>query len=236
MSITTRTRVSGQSSPKDAVVIGGRACGTAVVVHLVDSLARGSRVTVIDPQDPEYPSVFGDDEPLLLTNTSHGINSLLPDRPDDFLDFLAPAEQASSVPRYIVGRYCRARLKKACDDAEARGIEVRHIPAHALSVTAVSDGYRICVGKGEIDATDVVIAIGVGEVRQPADMTGIPPFPVATTAPAGATQRVGHRPRAIGNRRGARAFISRLARHDVLTIGQLSGRPHAYTVLRIPAG
>ncbi|KUZ74219.1 hypothetical protein WI73_23195 [Burkholderia ubonensis] len=163
---------------KEVVIIGGRACGTAAVAHLAGSLSHDSRITVVDPQDPDYPSVFDDVDPLLITNTSHAINSIFPDRPADFLAFLDESERSRSVPRHTVGQYTRARFAEACWKAASRGIEVRQVAARVGCVTATPCGYDLSLdGGGRMQATDVVIAVGVGEVKTRPDGMGIPPYP-----------------------------------------------------------
>ncbi len=163
---------------RNVVVIGARMCGTAATVHLVDSLAPDSRITVVDPQNPGYPSVFDDIDPILTANTSHGINSLFPTRPMDFVDFLSAPERACSVPRQTVGRYGRVRLEQACEKAAHRGIEVRQLTGRVNTVAATAAGYEVGLDDGRsIRATDVIIAVGQGDVRQPPGICGVPPFP-----------------------------------------------------------
>ena len=163
---------------KDVLVIGGRASGTAAVVHLVHSLAPGDRITVVDPQDDAYPSVFHDTDPLLITNTSHDINSLFPDRPGDFLEFLDESEKANAVPRYVVGRYCRKRFAEACKLALERGIDVLQIKGQVKALTGISSGYDLVLEDGnQLYASDVIVAVGVGDVRRPPELTGMSPYP-----------------------------------------------------------
>jgi hypothetical protein len=165
---------------KDVVIIGGRACGTAAVVNLVESLEPGSRITVVDPQDPEYPSVFHDADSQLLVNTSHSLNSVFPDRPADFLEFLDEADRTRSVPRHVVGKYCRTRLQQAREVALRRGVELVHVVGNVRWATATSEGYDLLLDSGRhLRATDIVIAVGVGEVPPPQGITGIPPYPAS---------------------------------------------------------
>lgn len=164
--------------PRNVVVIGARMCGTAAMVHLVDALAPDSRITMVDPQDADYPSVFDDIDPILTANTSHDINSLFSNRPMDFVDFLSASERSSSVPRRTVGQYGRVRFEQACEKAAHRGIEVRQLTGRVNTVAATAAGYVARLDDGRsIQATDVIVAVGQGGVRQPPGICGVPPFP-----------------------------------------------------------
>ncbi len=166
--------------PLDVLIVGGRATGTAVLVRLARCVPAGSVITVVDPAAVDYPAVFDDPHPLLLANTSAGINSLFPELPDDFAYFAGCASDGV-VPRSVVGRYCAARSRAAAAEAVRRGVSVRRIVASCRSVAVVSGGrYLACLSNGQrVLATDVVIAVGVGPVRSPRDMRAVPPYPAA---------------------------------------------------------
>ncbi|MDX6741524.1 FAD/NAD(P)-binding protein [Actinocorallia sp. A-T 12471] len=157
--------------------MGGRATGTAAVVHLVETAPAGSSIIVVDPDDRDYPSVFDDEDPLLLANSSPGINSLFPDRPDDFLDFLG-GERPTATPRFVMGRYYRDRYRAACRRAAARGCAVERVSAACRRITADGDGYHAVLSDGRrlpVDAA--VIAVGAGPLRRVPGLRGLPPFP-----------------------------------------------------------
>jgi len=206
---------------KEVVVIGGRACGIAAIVHLMDTLPSGSRTTIVDPKNQEYPSVFDDIDPLLLANTSHEMNSLFPDRPADFLEFLDESDRLRSVPRNIVGKYCRARLAEACEKSASCGIEVRQIVGYVRSAIAKPDGYSLLLEDGsEIPASDVVIAVGLGEVQQPTGLSGVPPYPSTRLR-----QRAGRHALVIGQgQSGLDAALVLCAAGSRVTMCSRSGR------------
>lgn len=160
------------------LIVGGRATGTAVLAHLAGCAPAGSEITVVDPEATDCPSVFDDPHPLLLANTSAAINSLFPEIPGDFTNFARCAPDGV-VARSVVGRYYADRSRAAVAQAARRDVSVRRIRASCQSVTALSGRrYLAHMSNGRrVLATDVVIAVGVGGVRRPRGLAGIPPFP-----------------------------------------------------------
>lgn len=65
-----------QKDRQHVVVVGGRVTGIATVVQLLATLDEGAAITVIDPHDPRYPSVFYDPEDLVIANTSTHVGSM----------------------------------------------------------------------------------------------------------------------------------------------------------------
>ncbi|WP_372405811.1 FAD/NAD(P)-binding protein [Streptomyces luteireticuli] len=179
------------------VIVGAGVAGTAVLWHLVDALggASGRRpevgsVVVADPSPAGRGLAFGEDDPLLMCNSAADANSLLPDRPDDFVDHLRglgwTGKPDSCVPRARMADYCHDRWARARDLAGEQGVAVRHVRA---AVRSVRPGPRpvVTLDTGErVVADDVVVATGVHRPRVPdgfADFTAHPryldsPYPV----------------------------------------------------------
>lgn len=60
------------------------------------------------------------------------------------------------------------------------GIDIIHVPGRVVSITANSPDYRLLLDSGkQLVATDVVIAIGLGEPKAAQGLRGISPYPSA---------------------------------------------------------
>ncbi len=160
------------------VIIGARAAGVATLVQLVSSLADGARITVVDPDDPSYPAVFGDTSADVIANTSAQIGSLVATDGSDFVDFIGPGADPHAVPRRVVGGYIRFSRERARAAAVARSFTVRQVSATATRITRSSAGYGVHLSTGErIDADDVVLAMGSGPAKRLPGVPAAAPFP-----------------------------------------------------------
>ncbi|MGW2597327.1 FAD/NAD(P)-binding protein [Streptomyces klenkii] len=166
---------------REVVVIGGGVAGTSLLVQLVRTLS-GRRpphpvraVRVVDPRPAGWGLAFGDEDPLLLCNSAAELNSLLADRPGDFVEHLRAHGWTGSakdcVPRARMAEYCADRAARAREQAGRAGIAVEHVRASAESVGAAADGrggHRVRLSTGEeLYADDVVVCTGVQRPRIP---------------------------------------------------------------------
>ncbi|MEV5137757.1 FAD/NAD(P)-binding protein [Streptomyces syringium] len=176
---------NGRATGRDVVIVGAGFAGTSVFLHLVRALLRpGPRtrtgpagrpvrsVQVVDPHPVGWGLAFGDSDPLLVCNSAADVNSLLADRPTDFIDYLrargAPSGPQDCVPRARMAEYCHDRHIEARALAVAHGIEVRHVRDTAVSVSAWSGGHRVRLRGGqEITGDEVVVCTGVHRPRVP---------------------------------------------------------------------
>ncbi|KNB52358.1 hypothetical protein AC230_12590 [Streptomyces caatingaensis] len=179
------------------VIVGAGVAGTGVFRHLVDALREApgrppvGAIVVADPSPAGRGLAFGEDEPLLMCNSAADANSLLPDRPHDFVGHLRgrgwTGAPDSCVPRARMADYCHDLWTRARELAEERGVAVRHVRA---SVRSVRLGPRpaVLLDTGErVAADDVVVATGVHRPRVPdgfAEFTAHPryldsPYPAA---------------------------------------------------------
>ncbi|GGX97610.1 hypothetical protein GCM10010324_49780 [Streptomyces hiroshimensis] len=164
---------------RDVVIVGGGVAGTSVLLQLVSALTdcRPPRpvrsVRVVDPHPAGWGLAFGDDDPLLLCNTAAELNSLLADRPGDFVDHLREhgwtGTAKDCVPRARMAEYCADRSARAREQAGRIGVAVQHVRASAESISAGGpDGHRVRLGTGEeLRADDVVVCTGVHRPRVP---------------------------------------------------------------------
>ncbi|MEV4438869.1 FAD/NAD(P)-binding protein [Streptomyces sp. NPDC049577] len=168
----------------DVVIVGAGVAGTSVFVQLVESLAcsstRPASVVLADPRPVGWGTAFGDSDPLLLCNSAAEINSLLADRPDDFVDHLRrqgwTGRPQDCVPRARMAEYCHDHYVRARARAAEQGVTVRHVAAAVRSVGArTADGrHRVRLADGqELTADAVVLATGVHRPRVP---DGFGPF------------------------------------------------------------
>lgn len=170
---------------RDVVVIGCGTVGTSVFLHLVAPDAKSHHTTgsaphsdglrsvcLVDPHPVGWGLAFGDDDPLLMCNSAVNLNSILAERPTDFLDHLREhgwkGHPQDCVPRSWMAAYCHLRYTRASQDAINRGIQVHHVRAAAHTITKQHHTYRIHLDTGaEITASDVVICPGVHRPRTP---------------------------------------------------------------------
>ncbi|TVL92480.1 FAD/NAD(P)-binding protein [Streptomyces sp. SAJ15] len=212
-----------RSMGRDVVVIGGGAAGASVFVQLVAAATSAEAreevrtITVVDPRQIGWGLAFGDDDPLLLCDTAVGINSLLPNRPDDFADYLRSTgwqgRREDCVERSRMAEYCHHRYLRARDRAVAHGIEVRHVRDLALAVEVVGEGRYAVVsaGGGPVPATDVVVCTGVRTPRVPAGFdryTRVPrflesPYPASRVRALRDEHPAGARVLVVGTRQSA---------------------------------
>ncbi|WP_171170051.1 FAD/NAD(P)-binding protein [Streptomyces sp. I05A-00742] len=207
---------------RTVVVVGAGAAGTGVFVHLVAAALRtagpaGARpvrsVLVVDPAPPGWGLAFGDADPLLMCNSAADVNSLLPDRPDDFVEHLRArgwtGRPDTCVPRARMAEYCHDRWTRAREQAVGGGLTARHIQARALSVGFADGRPRVRLDDGsELAADDVIVATGVHRPRVPrgfAAFTGHPryldsPYPSARLR---AELGTGRRVLVLGSRQSA---------------------------------
>lgn len=108
---------SQDPSPPLILIVGAGFSGTAVGIHLA-SRATGPLRVVIANRSGEMARglAYGTASPRHLLNVPAGRMSLFPDRPDDFLAFLAtrpePWRAGDFVPRSLYGDYLHDRLQR----------------------------------------------------------------------------------------------------------------------------
>ncbi|MGA4846757.1 FAD/NAD(P)-binding protein [Streptomyces sp. G5(2025)] len=155
----------------DLLIIGAGATGVSCFVNAVRA-ARHRSIRIVDPRDVGRGLAFGESHPDLLTNSSCEANSLVPDEPYDFVDYLrgrglSPAPR-DVVPRGLLGAYIAQRFAEYSALAVARGVRVEQTRAGARSIGKDADGYRVGLSDGtEVRASDVVIAAGLDTPRVP---------------------------------------------------------------------
>ncbi|ATL26070.1 FAD/NAD(P)-binding protein [Streptomyces formicae] len=155
----------------DLLIIGAGATGVSVFVNAVRT-ARHRSIRIVDPRDVGRGIAFGEYHPDLLTNSSCEANSLVPDEPYDFVDYLCDRGLSRAphdvVERRLLGEYVAHRFEEYSVLAAARGVRVERIRARARSIGKRTGGYRVALSDGtEVRASDVVVAAGLEKPRIP---------------------------------------------------------------------
>jgi uncharacterized NAD(P)/FAD-binding protein YdhS len=141
------------------IIVGGGATGTAAFLAIVRHRAAAS-VDIVDPRPPGRGVVFDTTSPTFLCNTSAGVMSLNPERPNEFVHYLRRRGLAVGpddfVPRRLVAEYCVDSYRRHAELA-------RHIPDRARSLARRGSGYVVALeGGGELRADDVIVCTGTG--------------------------------------------------------------------------
>ncbi|MEU7581660.1 FAD/NAD(P)-binding protein [Streptomyces sp. NPDC041068] len=155
----------------DLLIIGAGATGVSAFVNAVRT-ARHRSIRIVDPRDVGRGMAFGESHPDLLTNSSCEANSLVPDEPYDFVDYLRGRGLSCAphdvVPRGLLGEYVAQRFEEYSALAVARGIQVERTRARARCVGKGTGGYRVELSDGTaVRASDVVVAAGLEKPRVP---------------------------------------------------------------------
>lgn len=157
----------------DLAIIGAGFTGSALAIHLQQTLPSSARVALIDEA-----SAIGRGLAYSTTNPAHLLNvvaarmSLFPATPDDFVIWLAEHRQGelgttdrdtiahAFVPRMWYGAYLSERLDRAFA-SRASGPALTIVPGRALAVDPVGDQWRVTLANGDvIDSRAVVLCTG----------------------------------------------------------------------------
>lgn len=117
---------------KTVTIVGGGASGTLVAINLARLASKQNQVKINLIEQGKYLCrgiAYASDKPFHLLNVPAGKISAFPDKPDDFLRWLAenanPASQPDAfLPRHIYGDYLADRFRQACENNPDASIEV----------------------------------------------------------------------------------------------------------------
>jgi uncharacterized NAD(P)/FAD-binding protein YdhS len=162
----------------DIAIVGGGAAGTLAAIQCLRQARVTRRIALFEPAPR-----LGEGVAYATTRAEHVLNvpsagmSALPDRPDDFLDWLAArpghadtAREALArgyAPRREYAHYLRERLRQACE-ASAATLEV--VPRKVAELQHEGDGWRLAWTDGQARARRVLLA--VGNAPRPLPMRG----------------------------------------------------------------
>lgn len=152
----------------DIAIVGGGAAGTLAAIQCLRRATTPLRIAVFEPAGPLARGVaYSTDRPEHLLNVPTGRMSAFPDRPDDFLDWLAArpghadaARQALAhgyAPRRDYGRYLQDRLEQARASSVAT-LEI--VPQRITALQRDGQDWSLEWSGGQASATRVLLASG----------------------------------------------------------------------------
>ncbi len=166
--VRTYTQVSRSKRDAGVIVIGGGFCGAMTAAHLA---SRGIDTLVLEPGALGRGLAYAEGPANLLLNTPAWAMSALPDRPDDFTEWLAArGESCVFAPRARYGDYVGECIAKLASGA-ASGLAVAR--TRAVDVAATPSGFAVACEDGSLrHVRAVVIALGNAPPRTPRVLRG----------------------------------------------------------------
>lgn len=149
----------------DIAIVGGGASGAMTALQLLRQARAPRRIVLVEPAAGLGEGVaYATRRPEHLLNVPAGKMSLLPDLPDDFVDYLRTLGHADDalprryVPRMHYAGYLRDRLAQARDASPAT-LEIRQ--ARVASLAREDMGWWLGLEGGDaLRARAVVLAVG----------------------------------------------------------------------------
>ncbi|MCW2923651.1 MAG: FAD-dependent pyridine nucleotide-disulfide oxidoreductase [Thermoleophilia bacterium] len=168
-------------APRRIVVVGGGAGGVLVAIALLRAVPGPTEVVVVERTGQLGEGVaYSTRDPLHRLNVPAAKLAATLDEPDDFLAW-ARAREASVtggdfLPRADYGAYLRDALRRATEVAGVRGVTLQHRAGAVVAVLPGADGReRVALEDGaEVEADDVVLALGIGPPTRPSVLDGAP--------------------------------------------------------------
>ncbi|TCU30475.1 putative NAD(P)/FAD-binding protein YdhS [Rhizobium azibense] len=166
----------------DVIVVGSGFSAIAVTCNLIEQLPASAKVAVIG-DDPGFGrgTAYRTELYLHRLNVPAGRMSLLPHRPDDFVDWLKARgrrlQAGDFASRSDYGLYVRDTLARLLRKRDNR-CRVDLIKAKAAGcVERYNSTLAFQLGNGdEIAGRNVVLCLGVGNASLPVDPASVPPF------------------------------------------------------------
>jgi len=169
----------------DLAIVGGGAAGALAAIHCLQRARSPLRIVLFDPAaEPGRGVAYGTGRPEHVLNVPAGRMSLFPDRPEDFVDYLAglpgyagqlrQALAVRFVPRRDYGAYVQARLAQVRQDSAA---SLEHVAAKVATAERADGAWRLAWDGGRLLAARVLLATGNAPRPLPARGAGAVPAP-----------------------------------------------------------
>jgi len=170
-------------------IVGGGASGAALALQLLERAPPTVTILLFEAEGPLGRGLaYGTEETTHLLNVRAGNMSVWPDRPQDFVDWLAgrrwsdphdrflPLELAFA-PRYLYGDYLADRLRSLGSTER-----LRIFPRRVVDLQQEGEGYRL-LDEAEVShvAETVVLALG-NNPRASQERPGVVPDPWSRAA------------------------------------------------------
>ncbi|MBX4935680.1 MULTISPECIES: FAD/NAD(P)-binding protein [Rhizobium] len=164
----------------DVVVVGSGFSAIAVTCNLIEQLPASATVAVVG-DDPGFGrgTAYRTELYLHRLNVPAGRMSLMPHRPDDFVDWLKNRgrrlQSGDFASRSDYGLYVRDTLAQLLRrrDGRCRVDFIRAKAAGCVERYASTLSFHLGNG-GEIAGKNVVLCLGVGNANLPVEPTGVP--------------------------------------------------------------
>jgi len=179
------------TEPLRVGIVGGGFSGAAIAAHLAAIAGRSSldlELGIVEPRASLGGGLaYGDAHEEHLLNVPAGRLGLWPDRPGHFHTWCVARglgdDPAAFRPRGRFGEYVTDELAEALHRHRAR-VAARHVRAAATSVRLRADAVEIAIPSGPALRFDqVVLALGHGPVRRPAELDPIAGDPRLLSGP-----------------------------------------------------
>ncbi|HJV70387.1 FAD/NAD(P)-binding protein [Ideonella sp.] len=173
------------TEPACVAVVGLGFSGTAVAIHLMRGLPRGSRLLLIEPAARRARGLaYGTRCASHWLNVPAGRLGLEPAHEAGFIDWLQRRYGAYSaaefVPRMLLGDYLAEALAEAEQRAHSRGVQVQTLAAGVRAIEPAAEGaMRLALDDGSTCLAErVVLATGhlAPEAPRLPDVPGAPPW------------------------------------------------------------
>ena len=157
---------AGGGKSKVVAIIGGGVSGAGVALHLADALPAGiAEIIVFEPREELGRGLAYDTEdPAHRINVPAARMSLFPDRPEDFLEWIAATGAVSRDPaaarpdgnlfpqRRLFGAYAASRLRPAIEAGR-----ILHQRATVTGVEKTDDGWLVSDSTGIETRADLLV-------------------------------------------------------------------------------
>lgn len=172
---TTSVGTGNESQEKDTclnadlVIIGGGACGVAVVAHMIERFKQGQNqrsIILIEKNESIGPGLAYS-AACIGTNLNMQANAagVYADDPEHFTRWMGAhfpnMKDTPFPPRQIYGFYLSSVLEGVTEDAKRLGVTFRIVKDEAVDLDPVDQRLEITLARGaRIQATNVVLAFG----------------------------------------------------------------------------
>ena len=169
----------------DLVVIGGGACGVAVVAQLIERAKQGRKlrsITLIEKRKSVGPGLAYSDACVgTVLNQQANISGIYADDPEHFIRWMGThfpnLKNVPFPPRQTYGAYLSSALDSIAKDATHFGVTIRVVNDEATDLSPVDQHLQVTLARGaRIHTSNVVLALGNFPATVHPELAGSPGF------------------------------------------------------------